>query len=62
MFFKKLYVLEYKTIDSKGRAKLAQYAGIYETLELLNEQKNKLIETLGDKITFQIYNSETIYK
>mgnify|MGYP003134722940 CR=1 FL=1 len=62
MFFKKLWVLEYKTIDSKGREKLAQYAGIFETLELLNDQKNRLIEILGDKITFQVYENETVYK
>ena len=62
MFFKKLLVLEYKTIDSKGREKLAQYAGIFETLELLNDQKNRLIEILGDKITFQVYENETVYK
>jgi len=62
MFFKKLYVLEYKTIDSKGREKLAQYAGIYETLDLLNQRKNKLIKKLGEKITFQVYENEKVYK
>lgn len=62
MFFKKLWVLEYKTADSKGREKSAQYAGIYETLEKANEQKNMLIEVLGKNITFQVYENETVYK
>ena len=54
------YSLEYKTIDSKGREKNAQFVGIFKTKEEIEKAKNKLLEN-KDKISFQVYNHEHVF-
>ena len=56
-----VFVLEYKDIDSKGREKNATHVGVFSSVDKLEEAKSNIISQLGSKISFQVYDSETVY-
>jgi len=58
---KEFYVLEYKVMDSKGREKNAQFAGVFNSLSTLTSAKNKLLKECKNKISFQVYNHNHIF-
>ena len=63
MVFKnrKLYVLEYKESDSKGREKNAKFVGVFTTEEDVSKAKLKLTNELTNKkISFQTYEPQTL--
>jgi|TARA_A100001015_G_scaffold316043_1_gene429342 hypothetical protein len=55
------YVLEYKVADSKGREKNAQFAGVFSTIKDIEKAKEKILKNKNKKITFQVYNSQSIF-
>lgn len=58
---KEFFVLEYKIMDSRGREKNAQFAGVFQSLTKLNDAKNNIISNSKNKISFQIYNHNNIF-
>lgn len=55
------FVLEYKLLDAKGREKTPKHVGVFKTLDSVDEKKNELLNTLQEKITFQVYAHESIF-
>ena len=58
---KEFYVLEYKTIDSRGREKNAQFAGVFNSVDELGRAKEVLCNDNNNKISFQVYNHNNIF-
>lgn len=58
---KTTYVLEYKTMDKKGRLKNASFAGVFKDLDAVESKKSALLSELGDKISFQVYINNDIF-
>lgn len=52
---KTAYVLEYKSIDSKGREKNSVHAGVYKSLQEIDKKKEEILNEIKNKISFQIY-------
>lgn len=57
---REFYVLEYKTIDSKGREKNAQFAGIFTSADDLSKAK-EILSDKNNRISFQVYNHNNIF-
>ena len=55
------YILEYKVVDSKGREKTPKHVGVFTSLELLDREKEKILESSKNRISFQVYVNERIF-
>ena len=58
---KEYFVLEYKTIDKKGREKNAQFAGIYVSKSELHNAKNLIAQKNSNRVSFQVYSHNNIF-
>ena len=58
---RRFYSLEFKTMDSKGREKNAQFVGIFKTVEDLEKAKTKILRETDNNISFQVYNHEHVF-
>lgn len=53
------YVLEYKEIDSKGREKNSRHAGVFSSLEALEEMKNVIQAKSKKNLSFHVHTSQS---
>ena len=58
---KEFFVLEYKIMDSRGREKNAQFAGVFQSLHDIETAKQKLLLNNEKNISFQVYNHNNIF-
>jgi len=58
---RRFYSLEFKTMDSKGREKNAQFVGIFKSVEEIEKAKSKLLRETDNNISFQVYNHEHVF-
>jgi hypothetical protein len=58
---KEFFVLEYKIMDSRGREKNAQFAGVFQSIDDIETAKQKLLFNNKKNISFQVYNHNNIF-
>lgn len=54
-----VYILEYRSIDSKGREKNAKHVGVFSDLESLEKVKEHILSKVDSKISFHVYTSNS---
>lgn len=55
-----VYILEYKSVDSKGREKNARHVGAFSDLEGLELAKQAILKKYEDsKISFHVHANES---
>ena len=55
------FILEYKTVDSKGREKNPKHVGVFSDINRLENEKQRILESNKNRITFQVYVSERLF-
>lgn len=55
------FILEYKVVDSRGREKTPKHVGVFSDLNRLEIEKQKIIDSSKNRISFQVYVNERLF-